>query len=54
MRLVEAIPSAGALRFEMLTPGTKGHFSTLKAGGGKMLREKRGRPSGGGFKRRRR
>ena len=50
VKLVEAIPSAGAMRFEMLTPGTKGHFAALKAGGGKMLRDKRGR-QGGGFKR---
>jgi ribonuclease R len=30
VRLVEAIPTAGALRFEMLTPGKKGSFSHLK------------------------
>jgi ribonuclease R len=31
VRLVEAIPTAGALRFEMLTPGKKGSFSHLKS-----------------------
>ena len=30
VRLVEAIPSAGALRFEMLTPGKKGELGRLK------------------------
>ena len=30
VRLVEAIPTAGALRFEMLTPGKKGSFAHLK------------------------
>lgn len=53
VRLLEVIPSAGAMRFEMLTPGTKGHFSAFKAGGDKMMREKRGRSKGGGFKRKR-
>jgi ribonuclease R len=41
VRLVEAIPTAGALRFEMLTPGKKGSFSHLK-GAHKFRR----RPSG--------
>ena len=30
VRLVEAIPTAGALRFEMLTPGKKGELGRLK------------------------
>ncbi len=30
VRLVEAVPTAGALRFEMLTPGKKGTLSHLK------------------------
>ena len=53
VKLLEAIPSAGALRFEMMTPGTKGHFASFKAGGGKLARQKRG-PRGGGFKVKRR
>ncbi|MEZ5900481.1 MAG: ribonuclease R [Hyphomicrobiaceae bacterium] len=53
VRLLEVIPSAGAMRFEMLTPGTRGHLSSFKAGGGKLPREPRGgRPKGGGFRRR--
>ncbi len=32
VRLLEAIPSAGALRFEMLTPASRGNFAALKAG----------------------
>lgn len=32
VKLLEVIPSAGALRFEMLTPGRKGHFGAIKAG----------------------
>jgi len=32
VRLLEAIPSAGALRFEMLTPAARGNFGALKAG----------------------
>jgi ribonuclease R len=32
VRLVEAIPSAGALRFEMLSEGRKGHASLAKGG----------------------
>ncbi len=50
VRLVEAIPSAGAMRFEMLTAPTRGQFATLKAGGGRMLRKRSG---GGGFRKRR-
>ncbi|MEQ1717776.1 MAG: ribonuclease R, partial [Hyphomicrobium sp.] len=52
VRLLEAIPSAGAMRFEMLTPGTKGHFAAMKSGGGKLPRGPRSgtRPKGGGFK----
>jgi ribonuclease R len=34
VRLLEAIPSAGALRFEMLTPPSRGNFAALKTGGG--------------------
>ena len=30
VRLAEAIPVAGALRFEMLSPGRKGHVSLMK------------------------
>jgi len=30
VRLVEAVPTAGALRFEMLTPGKKASFSQIK------------------------
>jgi ribonuclease R len=33
VRLLEAIPSAGALRFEMLTEPTRGNFASLKSGG---------------------
>lgn len=32
VRLLEAIPSAGALRFEMLTPPTRGNFGPMKKG----------------------
>ena len=35
VKLMEAIPSAGALRFEMLTPGKKGNFGSLKSGLGR-------------------
>ena len=35
VKLLEVIPSAGALRFEMLTPGKKGHFGAIKAGANK-------------------
>ena len=35
VKLMEAIPSAGALRFEMLTPGRKGNFGSLKSGLGR-------------------
>ena len=54
VRLLEAIPSAGAMRFEMLTPGTKGHYAGFKAGGGRLPRGPRSgpRPKGGGFRRR--
>lgn len=57
VRLVEVVPSAGALRFEMLSPGSGGHFATLKAGGGKLPKSKfgksRGKTGKGGFRRRR-
>jgi ribonuclease R len=45
VRLVEAVPSAGALRFEMLssgTPGGRGHGGA-KRGGKRLLRRRRGR-----------
>ena len=43
VKLLEAIPSAGALKFEMLTPGKKGHFGKLKSGlGRKPPRNKHG------------
>ncbi|MGQ0457443.1 MAG: ribonuclease R [Hyphomicrobium sp.] len=48
VKLLEAIPSAGALRFEMLTPGKRGHFAAFKAGGGRLPRHKPHR--GGGFR----
>lgn len=32
VRLLEAIPSAGALRFEMLTPAARGNFGSFKKG----------------------
>jgi ribonuclease R len=41
VRLVEAIPTAGALRFEMLTPGKKGSFARFKG-----VRQFRRRPGG--------
>ncbi len=53
VRLLEVIPSAGAMRFEMLTPGKRGHFTSFKSGGGKLPRAPRGgKPKGGGFRRR--
>ena len=55
VRLLEVVPSAGALRFEMLSPGSKGHFGGFKAGGGKIPRQRlgagKGRGSKGGFRR---
>ncbi|MBL8564446.1 MAG: ribonuclease R [Hyphomicrobiaceae bacterium] len=45
VRLVEAIPSAGALRFEMLTPPEKGALGPVK--GGKRLNVRRIRPQHG-------
>jgi ribonuclease R len=41
VRLVEVIPSAGAIRFEMLTPGKKGALSHLK--GARQVRRRFGR-----------
>ncbi len=53
VRLLEVIPSAGAMRFEMLTPGQRGHFTSFKSGGGKLPRAPRGgKPKGGGYRRR--
>jgi ribonuclease R len=48
VRLVEAIPSAGALRFEMLSPGRKGISVLAKGhGGGRSVgRPPRGRRRG--------
>jgi ribonuclease R len=48
VRLLEAIPSAGALRFEMLTPAARGNFGALKAG----ARSSRGRKFGKSARRR--
>jgi ribonuclease R len=45
VRLVEAIPSAGALRFEMLSEGKKGRVAAPHAGEG-------GRQKGGWRRRR--
>ncbi|MGD9667884.1 MAG: ribonuclease R [Hyphomicrobiaceae bacterium] len=42
VRLVEAIPTAGALRFEMITPPQKGVLGAIK--GGRRLNQRRGRP----------
>ncbi|HWK39579.1 MAG TPA: ribonuclease R, partial [Hyphomicrobium sp.] len=42
VRLVEVVPSAGALRFEMLTEGTRGRVATPHAG----MRFKNARPRG--------
>ncbi|MCB1513218.1 MAG: ribonuclease R [Hyphomicrobiaceae bacterium] len=52
VRLVEAIPTAGALRFEMITPPQKGVLGPVK--GGRRLNQRRGRPPpgrGGGRRR---
>lgn len=45
VRLVEAIPTAGALRFEMLSKGKKGHVSLAKGWRGR--RPMRGRRRAG-------
>ena len=50
VRLVEAIPTAGALRFEVLTPPVKGALSHIK--GGKRLNQRRNRPGRQGGRRR--
>jgi len=43
------------LRFEMLSPGKKGHFGSFKSGGGKIPRQRfggnKGRGGKGGFRR---
>ncbi|MFT5510148.1 MAG: ribonuclease R, partial [Hyphomicrobiaceae bacterium] len=45
VRLVEAIPMAGALRFEMLSEGKKGHVSLAKGWRNKPApRNRRGHP----------
>ena len=41
VRLVEVIPSAGAVRFEMLTPGKKSAFAQIK--GARRFQQRRGR-----------
>jgi ribonuclease R len=41
VRLVEVIPSAGAVRFEMLTPGKKSAFAQMK--GARRFQQRRGR-----------
>jgi len=38
VKLVEAIPTAGALRFEMLSPGRRAHISHAKTGIGRRGR----------------
>jgi ribonuclease R len=43
VRLVEAVPSAGALRFEMLSPGTPGGRAGAPGGGRRKLMRQRGR-----------
>ncbi|KAB2940933.1 MAG: ribonuclease R [Hyphomicrobium sp.] len=43
VRLVEAIPSAGALRFELLTEGKKGRVAAPHAGDRNKFRRRRGR-----------
>jgi len=43
VRLLEAIPSAGALRFEMLTPASRGNFGALKAGSRGLPRKRFGK-----------
>ncbi len=57
VKLLEVLPSAGAMRFEMLTEPKRGHFAALKAGGaGRMPRNRFGRGGKGGkggFKRKR-
>ncbi|HEY8194950.1 MAG TPA: ribonuclease R [Hyphomicrobium sp.] len=51
VRLLEAIPSAGALRFEMLTQPERGNFSKLKTGG-REPRQHRGGKFGKAHRRR--
>ena len=46
VRLVEAIPSAGALRFEMMSEGSKGRITAPRAGPVGKLRDKRWRGRG--------
>lgn len=41
VRLVEAIPSAGALRFEMLSSGKKGRLSAVRSGPKRLPRRRR-------------
>ena len=43
VRLLEAIPSAGALRFEMLTPASRGNFGAPKAGSRGLPRKRFGK-----------
>jgi len=47
VRLVEAQPMAGALRFEMLSPGRPGRLMQRSTPGNQRRNQPRGRPSGG-------
>jgi ribonuclease R len=53
VRLLEAIPSAGALRFEMITPPSRANFASLKQTGGGRARQLRQRSFGKPRKQRR-
>ena len=53
VRLLEAIPSAGALRFEMMTPPSRANFASLKEEGGGRARQHRQRSFGKPRKQRR-
>ena len=53
VRLLEAIPSAGALRFEMMTPPSRANFASLKEAGGGRARQHRQRSFGKPRKQRR-
>ena len=46
VRLVEVIPSAGAMRFEMLSEPRKGHVSLMKGWRPKRVPGSRGRAAG--------
>ena len=53
VRLLEAIPSAGALRFEMMTPPSRANFASPKYAGGGRARQHRQRSFGKPRKQRR-